>query len=71
MYVAVIAIILGQALLIGDSRLILLAALFWLTCHLFVTFYEEPTLAEKFGAHYGAYRAAVPRWIPRLAAWRD
>jgi protein-S-isoprenylcysteine O-methyltransferase Ste14 len=34
--------------------------------HLFVLFYEEPTLTRKFGSSYQEYRGAVRRWIPRL-----
>jgi protein-S-isoprenylcysteine O-methyltransferase Ste14 len=69
MYLAVAAIILGQALLLADERLIVYAALFWLTCHLFVVIYEEPTLRRTFGAEYEAYRTHVPRWIPRRTPW--
>jgi len=65
-YVAVVAIILGQAALIGDGRLIVYGALLWLSFHLFVVAYEEPTLEQTFGEEYEAFRAAVPRWIPRL-----
>jgi protein-S-isoprenylcysteine O-methyltransferase Ste14 len=69
-YVAVVAIILGQAILFGDWRLVLLGALFWLAFHLFVVAYEEPTLQRTFGAEYEAYRANVQRWIPRVTPWR-
>jgi protein-S-isoprenylcysteine O-methyltransferase Ste14 len=27
---------------------------------------EEPTLEQTFGSEYEAFRAAVPRWIPRM-----
>ena len=27
---------------------------------------EEPGLRERFGEEYDAYRATVPRWLPRL-----
>jgi protein-S-isoprenylcysteine O-methyltransferase Ste14 len=37
--------------------------------HLFVTGYEERTLARRFGPDYLAYRRAVPRWIPRRPAY--
>jgi protein-S-isoprenylcysteine O-methyltransferase Ste14 len=37
--------------------------------HLFVVFYEEPTLREKFGAEYEEYRRNVSRWRPRLHGW--
>ena len=70
MYVSVVAIILGQALLFGDWRLILYGALFWLASHVFVVVYEEPTLERSFGTEYAAFRANVPRWIPRLSPWR-
>jgi protein-S-isoprenylcysteine O-methyltransferase Ste14 len=70
MYVAVIGIILGQALLFADRRLLLYAALFWLACHAFVVAYEEPTLRRTFGVPYAAFCAHVPRWIPRLSPWR-
>jgi protein-S-isoprenylcysteine O-methyltransferase Ste14 len=68
-YVAVVAIILGQALLFGAWALVLLGAGFWLACHVFVVAYEEPTLQRTFGAEYEAYRANVPRWIPRVTPW--
>jgi protein-S-isoprenylcysteine O-methyltransferase Ste14 len=70
MYVSVLAVVLGQALLLGDARLIAYGALFWLACHLYVVAYEEPTLTRTFGAEYEAFRANVPRWLPRIAPWR-
>jgi protein-S-isoprenylcysteine O-methyltransferase Ste14 len=69
-FVALVAIILGQALLMGDWRLIVYGALLWLAFHVQVVAYEEPTLAQTFGKEYEAFRAAVPRWIPRLTPWR-
>jgi protein-S-isoprenylcysteine O-methyltransferase Ste14 len=70
MYVAVIGVIFGQALLFADARLLLYAALFWLACHAFVVVYEEPTLRRTFGAAHATFSANVPRWIPRLSPWR-
>ena len=70
MYVAVVAVILGQAILFGDLRLMTYGALLWLAFHAFVLAYEEPVLAESFGAQYEDFRANVPRWIPRLSPWR-
>lgn len=71
MYVAVLAIILGQWLLFADLRLLLYGAAFWLVTHIFVIAYEEPTLRDSFGAAYDAYRKGVPRWLPRFSAWRE
>jgi len=39
--------------------------------HLFVLFYEEPTLREKFGPAYSDYCRNVPRWLPRLHPWSN
>jgi protein-S-isoprenylcysteine O-methyltransferase Ste14 len=70
MYVAVVAVILGQAFLFGDWRLVTYGALMWLAFHAFVLAYEEPVLAQSFGTSYEDFRANVPRWIPRLSPWR-
>ena len=70
MYVGVVAVIAGQAILFADWRVLLYAALVWLACHLFVVAYEEPTLSRTFGAEYEAFRAHVPRWIPQPKPWR-
>ena len=69
-YLAVVAIILGQAMLFGDWRLVLWGALLWLFFHLFVVAYEEPTLRRTFDSEYEAYRANVRRWVPRVVPWR-
>jgi protein-S-isoprenylcysteine O-methyltransferase Ste14 len=70
MYVAVAAIIVGQALVLGLPALLLYAAAFIAVTAAFARFYEEPTLRGRFGAEYEAYRRAVPGWWPRLRAWR-
>ena len=70
MYVAVLAAIVGQALLLGRLGLLLYAGAAWLTVAVFVRWYEEPTLTRRFGADYEAYRRAVPAWWPRLRPWK-
>src|ERR671917_925473 len=69
MYVAVLAAIVGQALLLGQLGLLLYAVAAWVIVAAFVRFYEEPTLTRRFGADYEAYRRAVPAWWPRLRPW--
>jgi protein-S-isoprenylcysteine O-methyltransferase Ste14 len=69
MYVAVTALIFGQALLFGRTSLLVYGAVVWLAFHLFVLAYEEPTLRQTYGDEYEAYRRRVPRWIPRLTPW--
>jgi len=70
MYVAVVSTILGQALLLGSVALLEYGALVWLLFHLFVLAYEEPVLRRSFGDEYRAFCSVVPRWIPRITAWK-
>jgi protein-S-isoprenylcysteine O-methyltransferase Ste14 len=65
MYVCVVTILLSEAVLFESSALFAWAAIALVAFHLFVLLYEEPTLRRTFGADYEAYRASVPRWIPR------
>jgi protein-S-isoprenylcysteine O-methyltransferase Ste14 len=69
MYLAVAALIVGQALLLGQLVLLLYAAGFGITVAAFVHGYEEPVLSRRFGAQYEAYRRAVPAWRPRRTPW--
>jgi protein-S-isoprenylcysteine O-methyltransferase Ste14 len=69
MYVAVAATIVGQAAILGRPILLLYALAFGAAVAAFVHFYEEPTLARRFGAEYDEYRRAVPAWWPRRRPW--
>ncbi len=71
MYVAVLTIIVGQALLLGSAALVAYAALVALAVVSFVRLYEEPTMLSTYGPQYERYRAAVPGWIPQLRPWRE
>ncbi len=66
---SVLFVLLGEAVAFGS-----LALLGWFL--VFATFNacyfplkEEPSLAERFGADYVAYRRHVPRWVPQLRPW--
>ena len=69
MYLAVTAVIVGQALILGSPVLLLYGAVFLFTTAAFVRAYEEPTLRERYGAEYEEYRRSVPGWWPRLRPW--
>jgi protein-S-isoprenylcysteine O-methyltransferase Ste14 len=69
MYVGVVALIAGQGLILANAWLLAYAAAVWLGFHLFVTYYEEPTLRRQFGAAFDGYRKNVPRWFPRFTPW--
>jgi protein-S-isoprenylcysteine O-methyltransferase Ste14 len=66
MYLAVLACILGQALLLYQPVLLVDAAVTAAAMVAFTKLYEEPALHRQFGADYDRYRAAVPGWWPRL-----
>jgi protein-S-isoprenylcysteine O-methyltransferase Ste14 len=66
MYGSLVLVLLGESLLFRSWRLLGYAGVFWGLVHLFVTFYEEPTLRRQFGTAYLRYCETVPRWIPHL-----
>ncbi|MGO4102578.1 isoprenylcysteine carboxylmethyltransferase family protein [Leifsonia sp. YAF41] len=70
MYLAVLAIILGQALLFGSWWLLLYAAMVFGAVFAFVKGYEEPTLTRTYGEQYLDYRRNVPGWWPRASPWQ-
>src|SRR5262249_3859812 len=65
-YLALVSIVLGQGLVVGNTTVLIYGAVLWLSFHVFVLAYEEPTLRGTFGAQYDAYCANVPRWLPQL-----
>ena len=71
MYVGFAAGWIGLWVVFGHANPSLIAAVVAvaLAVHLFVLFYEEPTLRKKFGADYERYCQNVRRWWPRLKPW--
>jgi protein-S-isoprenylcysteine O-methyltransferase Ste14 len=66
MYVAGLAAVLGEAMVLGQLGLVLYAAAVGAASVAFVHFYEEPALRRRFGEPYERYRREVPGWWPRL-----
>ena len=64
-YLAALAIVLGEAWLFLSPWLLAYAGIMAVFFHLFVTGYEERALRRRFGGPYLEYRNSVPRWIPR------
>jgi len=69
MYVSVMAILLGEAILFRRVLLLIEAGVFFALAYLFVVLYEEPALRRQFGESYVSYSQTVERWIPRFR-WR-
>ena len=70
MYLAVLAVIAGQAILLGSVAVAVYGAAVAIAIGSFARLYEEPALRRQFGADYERYCASVPAWVPRLRPWR-
>ncbi|MEH1124214.1 methyltransferase family protein [Micromonospora sp. CPCC 206061] len=70
MYIAVLAAIAGQALLLGRQVLFGYAVVAGAVMMAFARWHEEPALRRRFGDQYEEYRRAVPGWWPRLRPWK-
>jgi protein-S-isoprenylcysteine O-methyltransferase Ste14 len=71
MYVAVVATIAGEAVLLARPILLVYGLVAGATMWAFARWYEEPALSSRFGTEYDRYRDAVPGWWPRPRAWRE
>lgn len=68
MYVAVMIILIGWAVVFGATRLWVYAGVIATAFQLRVVYGEEPWLAQRHGKAWVAYRARVPRWFLRSGA---
>jgi protein-S-isoprenylcysteine O-methyltransferase Ste14 len=63
-YAGIVLIVLGEAVALRSTALLVYAGAIGIALHLFVVFVEEPSLRRRFGDLHDAYRARVPAWIP-------
>ena len=68
MYVGVVATILGHAWTFQCARVAIYGVAMWVVFHVRVCWHEEPWAARSFPDAWPAYRARVPRWMPRRPA---
>jgi protein-S-isoprenylcysteine O-methyltransferase Ste14 len=66
MYVGVLTMIFGQALLLWNASILRYALIAALFVHLFVLLYEEPRLRHKYRDAYIACQKRVNRWLPHF-----
>ena len=64
MYLGGFSVLLGAGLYLSSPGVLCVALVFLVFFHLFVRFYEEPTLEARFGESYRLYRERVRRWWP-------
>ena len=65
-YVGVLMVLLGWALMFRGRALPIYAFSVGMCFHIFVVFYEERRLGQQFGAEYHEYCEKVGRWLPRF-----
>lgn len=70
MYVGVLTVIAGWAVLFGSLILVAYGVVLFAIFSLFIRRYEEPRLAREFGEEYAAYVERVGRWLPRCRCWK-
>lgn len=70
MYIGVVTALAGEALLLRSRHMLEYALIVWAIMHLFVCFYEEPSLTRTWRDAYLSYKSSVPRWFPRISPWR-
>ncbi len=63
MYVGVLMVVFGQAILFASSKVALYGLALWLFFHLMVVLLEEPHLRKERGSSYDEYSKRVPRWL--------
>ncbi len=68
---SVLFMVAGQALFWGSALTAALAVFFLVVNHFYFIASEEPGLVKRFGDSYRAYKASVPRWLPRLRPYQD
>jgi len=69
MITGVVSVLLGEAALFASPVVLAWAGFVFALNAVYFPLIEEPDLQQRFGADYDAYRAAVPRWVPRLRPW--
>jgi len=70
MITSVATMLLGETIIWGSWLIGLWFLVFVLVNHVYFVLSEEPGLERRFGQSYVAYKANVPRWIPRSTPWQ-
>jgi protein-S-isoprenylcysteine O-methyltransferase Ste14 len=70
MITGVSCVLLGEVRLFTSYPLLLWFLLFLVINMIYIPLVEEPGLEKRFGDDYKLYKENVPRWIPRLTAWK-
>jgi protein-S-isoprenylcysteine O-methyltransferase Ste14 len=66
MYIGAVVALAGASLFYESVPILIYTVVFFLAMHLFVLWYEEPTLRSSFPNEYEAYCGRVRRWLPGI-----
>ena len=67
LYVGIVAITVGSALLVGSTMGSIFATLSFFFWDFYIRFFEEKNIEKKFGEEYRQYKQDVPRWFGRCS----
>ncbi|MDR2396593.1 MAG: isoprenylcysteine carboxylmethyltransferase family protein [Puniceicoccales bacterium] len=70
MITSVLIMLIAESLLLGSWHIFGWFIAFFLGNTVYFPFFEEKDLEKRFGEDYLQYKRNVPRWIPRLTAWK-
>jgi protein-S-isoprenylcysteine O-methyltransferase Ste14 len=71
MITSVLIILFAEAIFFQSWLIGLWMLIFFLGNTIYFPLMEEKGLEKRFGKDYLNYKAHVPRWIPKLRAWKD
>ena len=71
MITSVLIILFAEAIFFQSWPIALWMLIFFVGNTIYFPFIEERGLVKRFGEDYLKYKAHVPRWIPRLKAWKQ
>jgi protein-S-isoprenylcysteine O-methyltransferase Ste14 len=71
MITSVLLMQIAESLLLNSWYIFALFVLFSIGNMVYFPFFEEKDLEKRFGKDYANYKRNVPRWIPRLTAWKS
>jgi protein-S-isoprenylcysteine O-methyltransferase Ste14 len=70
MIIGVLLMLLAEAILLRSWPIAVRLMVFFMGNAVYLPLIEEKGLEGRFGDDYTKYKAHVPRWIPRLVAWK-
>jgi len=67
----VLIILFAEAIFFQSWPIALWMLIFFMGNMIYFPLIEEKGLEKRFGDDYRRYKANVPRWVPKLKAWKE